>query len=148
MTKLALMDRSIPRDVQEFLDNYPDVGDDPLANANLAFYSNKIRCEPDAVTIEQIHEEWVISDILGVKICPHKCCPLFLGGFWTTEDWNISTATFNGCRSTKDRGLDVRDPRHLTPSLCPLQVPYTRIWSERVFPASATPRDTSDGHRS
>ncbi|CAA7261506.1 unnamed protein product [Cyclocybe aegerita] len=50
---------AIPRDVQEFLDAYPDVEDDPAATANLEFYSNKHRCRPDNCTIEEIHETWL-----------------------------------------------------------------------------------------
>ncbi|PPQ67715.1 hypothetical protein CVT25_009321 [Psilocybe cyanescens] len=49
---------SIPRDVQEFLDEYPDVSDDPLSKANLEFYSNNLRCRPDNRTIEEIHADW------------------------------------------------------------------------------------------
>ncbi|KAF8964353.1 opioid growth factor receptor conserved region-domain-containing protein [Flammula alnicola] len=49
---------SIPRDVQEFLDEYPDVRDDPSARENLEFYSNNIRCRPDGRTISEIHKKW------------------------------------------------------------------------------------------
>lgn len=49
---------SIPRDVQEFLDEYPDVVDDPTSRANFEFYSNNFRCMPDNRTIEEIHERW------------------------------------------------------------------------------------------
>jgi len=50
---------SIPRDVQEFLDEYPDIVDDPTSRANLDFYSNNLRCQPDNRTIEEIHERWL-----------------------------------------------------------------------------------------
>ncbi|KAF8903124.1 opioid growth factor receptor conserved region-domain-containing protein [Gymnopilus junonius] len=46
-----------PRDIQEFLDDYPDVTDDPSCTANLKFYSNNLRCRPDNRTIEEIHEK-------------------------------------------------------------------------------------------
>ncbi|KAF9483379.1 hypothetical protein BDN70DRAFT_873878 [Pholiota conissans] len=49
---------SIPRDVQEFLDGYPDVREDPSATANFQFYSDNLRCRPDARTISQIHTKW------------------------------------------------------------------------------------------
>ncbi|KAF8807138.1 hypothetical protein BYT27DRAFT_7189231 [Phlegmacium glaucopus] len=49
---------SIPRDVQEFLDGYPDIEDDPGSQANFEFYSNNARCIPDNRTIEEIHERW------------------------------------------------------------------------------------------
>ncbi|KDQ62508.1 hypothetical protein JAAARDRAFT_170933 [Jaapia argillacea MUCL 33604] len=49
---------SIPRDVHEFLDGYPSQGDDPTSSANLAFYSNKRRCQPDNLLIDEIHERW------------------------------------------------------------------------------------------
>ena len=47
---------SIPRDVQEFLDGYPGVEDDPTWRENFEFYSNDIRCIPDNRTIAEIHE--------------------------------------------------------------------------------------------
>jgi hypothetical protein len=47
---------SIPPDVQEFLDEYPDVVDDPTSRANFEFYSNNMPCSPDNRTIEEIHE--------------------------------------------------------------------------------------------
>ena len=47
----------IPYDVQEFLDRYPGVDDDPTLTANLDFYSNTLRCRPDNCTIEEIHKE-------------------------------------------------------------------------------------------
>ena len=47
---------SIPRDVQEFLDGYPGVDDDPAYRENFEFYSNDIRCIPDNRTIQEIHE--------------------------------------------------------------------------------------------
>lgn len=52
----AVMPASIPRDVQEFLDDYPDNVDDKSLNANLEFYSNKRRCQPDNFLIDEIHE--------------------------------------------------------------------------------------------
>jgi len=53
------MNMSIPRDVQEFLDEYPDIVDDPTSRANLDFYSNNLRCQPDDRTIEEIHERYL-----------------------------------------------------------------------------------------
>ncbi|KAF9568797.1 hypothetical protein CPC08DRAFT_355306 [Agrocybe pediades] len=50
---------SVPADVQEFLDEYPDVEDDPSCNANFEFYSNNLRCRPDNRKIEEIHENWL-----------------------------------------------------------------------------------------
>ncbi|KAF9468523.1 opioid growth factor receptor conserved region-domain-containing protein [Collybia nuda] len=49
---------SIPRDVKEFLDGYPDSGNDLKSSANLDFYSNTLRCRPDNRLIEEIHEQW------------------------------------------------------------------------------------------
>ncbi len=48
---------NIPHDVRVFLAGYPDVDDDPTQNKNLEFYSNKRRCQPDGVLIDEIHEE-------------------------------------------------------------------------------------------
>ncbi|TFL01788.1 opioid growth factor receptor conserved region-domain-containing protein [Pterulicium gracile] len=50
---------SIPNDVQEFLDGYPDVPDDKRKSANLKFYSNEQRCSPDNMLIDEIHDDWV-----------------------------------------------------------------------------------------
>jgi len=52
---------SIPRDVQEFLDEYPDVVDDPTSRANLEFYSNNLRCSPDNRKVKEIHERCLLA---------------------------------------------------------------------------------------
>ncbi|KAF9267319.1 hypothetical protein L218DRAFT_894462 [Marasmius fiardii PR-910] len=49
---------TIPRDVQEFLDGYPDVADDRNLTANLKFYTNERRCRPDNLRIDELHEQW------------------------------------------------------------------------------------------
>jgi len=48
---------AIPRDVLEFLNDYPTIGDGS-SSANLEFYSNRRRCRPDNLLIEEIHERW------------------------------------------------------------------------------------------
>ncbi|KAF4577351.1 hypothetical protein EYR40_009290 [Pleurotus pulmonarius] len=48
----------VPRDVQLFLDDYPGEVDDPSQSANLEFYTNKKRCAPDNLLIEEIHDKW------------------------------------------------------------------------------------------
>ena len=47
----------LPRDVREFLDNYPSLPDDPALNENLKFYSNQVRCRPDNLLIDELHEQ-------------------------------------------------------------------------------------------
>ncbi|CAG8623386.1 5252_t:CDS:2, partial [Acaulospora colombiana] len=49
---------SIPRDVQEFLDQYPKNTDTPSYRKNLEFYSNQRRCQPDDLLIEELLEQW------------------------------------------------------------------------------------------
>ncbi|KAI1794880.1 opioid growth factor receptor conserved domain-containing protein [Ganoderma leucocontextum] len=49
---------SLPRDVREFLDNYPNLPDDPSMKSNLEFYSNIERCRPDNLLIDELHEQW------------------------------------------------------------------------------------------
>ncbi|KAI9059276.1 hypothetical protein FKP32DRAFT_1658208 [Trametes sanguinea] len=49
---------SLPQDIREFLEGYPDVPDDPRLNANYEFYSNKRRCRPDNLLIDDLHEQW------------------------------------------------------------------------------------------
>lgn len=51
---------SIPKDVQDFLNGYPGVIDDPSARKNFEFYSNDIRCIPDYQTIQEIHERLLV----------------------------------------------------------------------------------------
>jgi len=50
---------SIPHDVKEFLDDYPDNDNDISSSANLDFYSNTLRCSPDNRLVEEIHEQWL-----------------------------------------------------------------------------------------
>lgn len=50
---------SIPKDVQEFLDGYPDIEHDPSQSDNLLFYQNELRCRPDRKLIDDLHEEWL-----------------------------------------------------------------------------------------
>ncbi|PCH40588.1 hypothetical protein WOLCODRAFT_24194 [Wolfiporia cocos MD-104 SS10] len=52
------MAASIPRDVREFLDDYPNLSDDPSSSDNLRFYSNELRCRPDNLLIDELHERW------------------------------------------------------------------------------------------
>lgn len=49
---------SVPRDVQEFLEGYPDVGNDPKAKANLLFYTNRGHCKPDNLLIDDLHQKY------------------------------------------------------------------------------------------
>ncbi|KAJ6508610.1 opioid growth factor receptor conserved region-domain-containing protein [Mycena sanguinolenta] len=57
-SRLAMRPMPLPRDVQEFLDGYPHGGNDPRQSANLGFYSNTLRCQPDDHLVEEIHEQW------------------------------------------------------------------------------------------
>ncbi|KZT23460.1 hypothetical protein NEOLEDRAFT_1157332 [Neolentinus lepideus HHB14362 ss-1] len=52
------MSTRLPRDIVEFLEGYPGQEDDASMNANLEFYSNRRRCRPDNLLIEEIHERW------------------------------------------------------------------------------------------
>ncbi|CCM04122.1 uncharacterized protein FIBRA_06283 [Fibroporia radiculosa] len=52
------MSSTIPRDVREFLDDYPDNPDDSSSSSNLLFYTNKLRCRPDNLYIDDVHEQW------------------------------------------------------------------------------------------
>ena len=51
------MPAAIPRDVREFLDDYPDNTDDRSRSDNLLFYSNKRRCRPDNLYIDDLHKQ-------------------------------------------------------------------------------------------
>jgi len=49
----------LPRDIQDFLSGYPAQDDnDPKLTANVDFYSNRIKCRPDNMTIDQLHADW------------------------------------------------------------------------------------------
>ena len=48
----------IPRDVQEFLDGYPDLCDDRRQSINVSFYLDKLQCQPDNMLISEIHKEY------------------------------------------------------------------------------------------
>ncbi|EPQ54589.1 opioid growth factor receptor [Gloeophyllum trabeum ATCC 11539] len=50
---------ALPRDIVEFLDSYPGEEDDISLNANLEFYSNRLRCRPDNLLIDELHERWL-----------------------------------------------------------------------------------------
>jgi hypothetical protein len=54
------MSRSIPRDIQEFIAEYPTVGDDPHVNDNLRFYRGelKVRMGGRGYSIDSFHEAW------------------------------------------------------------------------------------------
>jgi len=54
----STMSSVVPRDIQEFLDDYPDNTDDASSSANLLFYSNKRRCRPDNLLVDELHEQW------------------------------------------------------------------------------------------
>jgi hypothetical protein len=49
----------IPRDVQDFLADYPSQEDESHMNSNLTFYRNEMRCRPDNLLIDEIHERSV-----------------------------------------------------------------------------------------
>jgi len=57
----------IPRDVQEFLDGYPDLRDDRSQSKNLRFYSNELKCQPDRKLISEIHEEYAVCLFISLR---------------------------------------------------------------------------------
>ncbi|KAG7440850.1 uncharacterized protein BT62DRAFT_982965 [Guyanagaster necrorhizus] len=52
------MIQDIPCDVFEFLSNYPSNSNNPSQSDNLLFYQNKLKCRPDRLTIDELHERW------------------------------------------------------------------------------------------
>jgi len=91
--KYLVKSMSIPRDVQEFLDGYPGVDDDPTYRANFEFYSNSARCIPDSRTIEEIHERlpaYIQPVMWSLIICS-------VDGLVIMTDWNTSMDIYNGC---------------------------------------------------
>ncbi len=73
----------VPRDIAEFLREYPDQDDDLSEKRNLLFYQvrltsstshvltskqNTHRCQPDGLLIDELHERWEGKfDILEAK---------------------------------------------------------------------------------
>ncbi|KAI0826788.1 opioid growth factor receptor conserved region-domain-containing protein [Trametes gibbosa] len=49
---------SLPADVREFLEGYPGAENDHRLTANLGFYTNNLRCKPDNLLINELHEQW------------------------------------------------------------------------------------------
>ncbi|KAL0581154.1 hypothetical protein V5O48_000844 [Marasmius crinis-equi] len=52
------MPSTLPRDIQEFLDQYPGGTNDKSRSANLKFYANERPCRPDNLLIDELHEQW------------------------------------------------------------------------------------------
>jgi hypothetical protein len=67
--------------VQQFLDGYPDEGDDTSLSANLLFYSDRLRCQPDDLKITEIHEEYFLFFRWSIP----NTDPSFSGGLDDTE---------------------------------------------------------------
>jgi hypothetical protein len=94
----------IPGDVQEFLDGYPGVDDDPTCRENFEFYSNNVRCIPDYRTIQEIHERLP-------AYTPRVMWSLIIflvDGSVIITDWNTNMDIYSGCRCTLlqgDQGL-------------------------------------------
>lgn len=85
---------SIPRDVQQFLDRYPDV-ERTDSDSNLRFYSNSTPCEPDGVLIEDILREYALFvDIRDRFTHPGSWR---LVGVAITINWSPSMVISNGC---------------------------------------------------
>jgi hypothetical protein len=80
---------SIPRDIREFLDGYPEHLDDRKLNANLRFYRNERRCRPDNLLIDEIHEQCVrhLLDV-GLKQSAYAEFPFRWKGDYETLEWN------------------------------------------------------------
>ncbi|CAE6439070.1 unnamed protein product [Rhizoctonia solani] len=52
---------SIPHDVKDFLDGYPDndhINETDRRQLNLKFYSNELKCRPDGLLIEELLDRW------------------------------------------------------------------------------------------
>jgi hypothetical protein len=87
---------SIPRDVQEFIDGYPGVDDDPTCRENFEFYSNDIRCIPDNRSIQEIHERlpvYIPRIMWSLNI-------FSVDGLVIMTNWNTNMDIYSGCRCT------------------------------------------------
>src|ERR1700761_6545088 len=88
------MTRSLPRDIQEFLAGYPELDDDNRLNANFAFYSNTLRCRPDDLLIDEIHDWQVVASLPRSCICAYYNWNK--AGKGTMVLWNINTVSSSG----------------------------------------------------
>ena len=51
---------SLPADIRDFLNDYPNNNDSGEGDEkpNFEFYSNTLKCQPDNLLIDRIHERW------------------------------------------------------------------------------------------
>jgi hypothetical protein len=87
----------LPRDIQDFLDGYPRVKDDANLSANLDFYSNNLRCQPDNLLVVEIHDRYVAWLICTRFTLNRACESSRLDGWGVTKSLNINMVSFNGC---------------------------------------------------
>ena len=88
------MTSTLPHDIREFLAGYPELDDDDKLNANFAFYSNTLRCRPDDLLIEEIHDRRVVASLRRSLFCTY--CDWNKAGRGTTTPWNINTVSSSG----------------------------------------------------
>jgi len=89
---------SIPRDVVDFLEGYPDVQDSPDSHANLQFYTNQRTCSPDNRTIDQIHAGCVLCrPNHGYSAPSPLMIDALIAGLGNTKHWKGAMVSFNGC---------------------------------------------------
>jgi len=50
--------QSAEEDVAQYLQGYPDLVDDPSLSLNEKFFKNLIPCQPDGLTLDQVHTQW------------------------------------------------------------------------------------------
>ena len=86
------MPPEIPPDVRLFLDGYPRQDNDTNLDRNLRFYSNELRCKPDNLLIDGLHDEWVNLSLTPIHLIYHA------DGKETMRHWSTTMALFSGCR--------------------------------------------------
>ena len=93
---------SIPKSVQDFLDGYPGLVDDPARRKNFEFHSNDIRSILDDITIQEIHER-----LLAFTSHVMRSLIIFsVDGLVIMMDWRKNMDIYSGCRCTPScRGI-------------------------------------------
>ncbi|KAJ7644231.1 opioid growth factor receptor conserved region-domain-containing protein [Roridomyces roridus] len=71
---MSVQNYPVPRDVQNFLNGYPNGEDDETIDDNLKFYSNQLRCRPDNLLIDDLHRKSVCLGSTRL-FCRAYCIP-------------------------------------------------------------------------
>jgi len=90
---LTIMPSRINWTIQQFLDGYPNEGDDSSLSDNLLFYSDHLRCQPDNLKITEIHQQYLLFFHWSTSNSDYN----LVVGLDVIEHWRADTGSFSGC---------------------------------------------------